>query len=41
MLQAIERGEAAQLDRLTPSASAVVRLLAGAAQKKGPPKRAL
>ncbi|MCW5670010.1 MAG: TetR/AcrR family transcriptional regulator [Hydrogenophaga sp.] len=44
VLQAIERGEAAQLDRLTPSASAVVRLLAGAAveggQKKGPPKRA-
>ena len=41
VLQAIERGEAAQLDRLTPSASAVVRLLAGVAQKKGPPKRAL
>lgn len=50
VLQAIERGEAAQLDRLTPSASAVVRLLAGAPtvetstssdQKKGPPKRAL
>lgn len=40
VLQAIERGEAAQLERLTPSASAVVRLLAGAAQKKGPPKRA-
>ncbi len=40
VLQAIERGEAAQLDRLTSSASAVVRLLAGAAQKKGPPKRA-
>lgn len=30
VLQAIERGEAAQLERLTPSASAVVRLLAGA-----------
>ena len=41
VLQAIEQGEAAQLDRLTPSASAVVRLLAGAAQKKSPPKRAL
>jgi len=44
VLQAIERGEAAQLDRLTSSASAVVRLLAGAAvdgvQKKGPPRRA-
>ncbi len=40
VLQAIEQGEAAQLDRLTPSASAVVRLLAGASQKKGPPKRA-
>lgn len=44
VLQAIERGEAAQLDRLTSSASAVVRLLAGGAvdgaQKKGPPKRA-
>lgn len=48
VLQAIERGEAAQLERLTPSASAVVRLLAGAAlalplagvRKKGPPKRA-
>lgn len=40
VLQAIERGEAAQLDGLTTSASAVVRLLAGAAQKKGPPKRA-
>lgn len=44
VLQAIERGEAAQLDRLTSNASAVVRLLAGAAvdgaQKKGPPKRA-
>lgn len=40
VLQAIERGEAAQLDQLTPNASAVVRLLAGAAQKKGPPKRA-
>lgn len=44
VLQAIERGEAAQLDRLTSNASAVVRLLAGAAvdgaQKRGPPKRA-
>jgi AcrR family transcriptional regulator len=44
VLQAIERGEAAQLDRLTVSASAVVRLLAGAAadgaHEKGPPKRA-
>jgi AcrR family transcriptional regulator len=40
VLQAIELDQAAQLDRLTPSASAVVRLLAGAAQKKGPPKRA-
>lgn len=40
VLQAIERGEAAQLDRLSPSASTVVRLLAGAAHKKGPPKRA-
>lgn len=40
VLQAIERGEAAQLDRLAPNASAVVRLLAGVAQKKGPPKRA-
>lgn len=44
VLQAIEQGEAAQLDRLTFNASAVVRLLAGAAvdgaQKKGPPKRA-
>ncbi len=48
VLQAIERGEAAQLDRLTPSASTVVRLLAGvplaqplpSGQKKGPPKRA-
>ena len=44
VLQAIEQGEAAQLDRLTSNASAVVRLLAGAAvdgaQKKGPPKRA-
>lgn len=46
VLQAIERGEAAQLDRLTPSASAVVRLLAGAppwpgTTKNGPPKRAV
>ncbi len=48
VLQAIERGEAAQLDRLTASASEVVRRLAGAPaapaaparQKKGPPKRA-
>ncbi|MBW0172209.1 MAG: TetR/AcrR family transcriptional regulator [Hydrogenophaga sp.] len=47
VLLAIERGEAAQLGELTASASAVVRLLAGApaapatnAQKKGPPKRA-
>ena len=48
VLQAIERGEAAQLERLTPSASAVVRLLAGVpleapmpvSQQKGPPKRA-
>jgi hypothetical protein len=30
VLQAIERGEAAHLDRLTQGASAVVRLLAGA-----------
>jgi AcrR family transcriptional regulator len=30
VLQAIERGEAAELERLTPGASAVVRLLAGA-----------
>lgn len=46
VLQAIERGEAAQLDRLTTSASAVVRLLAGApprpgTTKNGPPKRAV
>jgi AcrR family transcriptional regulator len=46
VLQAIERGEAAQLERLTPSASAVVRLLAGAPQppratKNGPPERAV
>jgi len=46
VLQAIERGEAAQLERLTPSASAVVRLLAGAPQppratKSGPPERAV
>jgi AcrR family transcriptional regulator len=47
VLQAIERGEAAQLERLTASASAVVRLLAGApptsgvARKNGPPKRAV
>jgi AcrR family transcriptional regulator len=46
VLQAIERGEAAQLERLTPSASAVVRLLAGAPaeavkKKNGPPKRAV
>jgi AcrR family transcriptional regulator len=47
VLQAIERGEAAQLERLTASASAVVRLLAGAppapgvSKKKGPPKRAV
>ena len=46
VLQAIERGEAAQLERLTPSASAVVRLLAGAppsslTKKNGPPKRAV
>ncbi len=45
VLQAIERGEAAQLERLGVSASAVVRLLAGepiahAKTKKGPPKRA-
>ncbi|MDR7096116.1 TetR/AcrR family transcriptional regulator [Hydrogenophaga laconesensis] len=48
VLQAIERGEAAQLGRLTPSASAVVRLLAGVPlepsmavpRQKGPPKRA-
>ncbi|WP_300653767.1 TetR/AcrR family transcriptional regulator [Hydrogenophaga sp.] len=43
VLQAIERGEAAQLDRLTPSAGAVVRLLAAAPMaattiKNGPPK---
>ena len=46
VLQVIERGEAAQLERLTPSASAVVRLLAGAPaaavkKKNGPPKRAV
>ncbi len=46
VLQAIERGEAAQLERLTPVASAVVRLLAGAPtssvqKKNGPPKRAV
>ena len=46
VLQAIERGEAAQLERLTPSASAVVRLLASAPpasvkKKNGPPKRAV
>ena len=47
VLQAIERGEAAQLERLTASASAVVRLLAGAppapraSKKNGPPKRAV
>lgn len=47
VLQAIERGEAAQLERLTASASAVVRLLAGAprasaaGKKNGPPKRAV
>lgn len=46
VLQAIERGEAAQLERLTPSASSVVRLLAGApiapgAKKNGPLKRAV
>ncbi|PZO20669.1 MAG: TetR family transcriptional regulator [Burkholderiales bacterium] len=46
VLQAIERGEAAQLERLTPSASAVVRLLAGeppapGAKKNGPLKRAV
>lgn len=46
VLQAIERGEAAQLERLTPSTSAVVRLLAGeppalATKKNGPPKRAV
>ncbi len=43
VLQAIERGEAVQLDRLTPSAGAVVRLLAAAPMaattiKNGPPK---
>ena len=43
VLQAVERGEAAQLDRLTPSAGAVVRLLAAAPMaattiKNGPPK---
>ncbi len=32
VLQAIERGEAAELERLTPGASAVVRLLAGVRQ---------
>ncbi|MES2840512.1 MAG: TetR/AcrR family transcriptional regulator, partial [Pseudomonadota bacterium] len=42
VLQAIERGEAAQLERLTPSTSAVVRLLAGgppapANRHRGPP----
>ncbi|MDP3351901.1 MAG: TetR/AcrR family transcriptional regulator [Hydrogenophaga sp.] len=46
VLQAIESGEAAQLERLTPSASAVVRLLAGpppavVKKKNGPPKRAV
>lgn len=47
VLQAIERGEAAQLERLTASASAVVRLLAGVPiasgvpKKNGPPKRAV
>ena len=46
VLQAIERGEAAQLERLTPSASAVVRLLAGGqpcppTKKNSPPKRAV
>jgi AcrR family transcriptional regulator len=47
VLQAIERGEAAQLEQLTASASAVVRLLAGAppvtgtTKKNGPPKRAV
>jgi AcrR family transcriptional regulator len=46
VLQTIERGEAAQLERLTTSASAVVRLLAGAGPvagtaKNGPPKRAV
>ena len=47
LLQAIERGEAAQLEKLTASASAVVRLLAGAPPapgtktKNGPPKRAV
>lgn len=46
VLQAIERGEAAQLERLTPSASAVVRLLAGApsapgTKKNGPLERAV
>lgn len=46
VLQAIERGEAAELEQLTPSASAVVRLLAGAPlasgkKKNGPPKRAV
>jgi AcrR family transcriptional regulator len=47
VLQAIERGEAAQLEELTPTASAVVRLLAGVSpacggtQKSGPPKRAV
>ncbi|MDP2018838.1 TetR/AcrR family transcriptional regulator [Hydrogenophaga sp.] len=46
VLQAIERGEAAQLELLTPSASAVVRLLAGApsapgTKKNGPLERAV
>ncbi|MDM7942662.1 MAG: helix-turn-helix domain-containing protein [Hydrogenophaga sp.] len=46
VLQAIERGEAAQLQRLTPSVAAVVRQLAGAGAepvrtKNGPPKRAV
>ncbi|MCW5654707.1 TetR/AcrR family transcriptional regulator [Hydrogenophaga sp.] len=42
ILLAIERGEAAQLNRLVPAASEVVRRLAGphAGRKKGPPKRA-
>ncbi len=42
VLQAIERGEAGQLERLTPGASAVVRLLAGVElNENGPPKRAV
>lgn len=47
VLQSIERGEAAQLEALTPTASAVVRLLAGAPpacgnqKENSPPGRAV